>query len=419
MKHHCPGWGPRVRMAVLLMAAWILPWHVSTSRAESAQVLPKGVSSASATYYHYFDITERYDPNGKVEDIDANYNANLNSTVFPALAPLDPFFPGVGASIGRSVVDFSFIYRWWEFGFNYGVTDRLSVGINVPYNWTENRVEATLDTSTANVGKNPALGIVPLAVPGAVPLTTEDVQSLLGAGLDVNGDGTVDVPGFGYKRFESFKGNGVGDIDLLAKYKFHEDSQWRLAFGAGARLPTGEVDDPDDLTDLGFGDGQTDLLFRFFGDYRLSDKWSLNATLRYDWQLEDHQTLRVPASANLPITANKENVERDLGDVFETELTGAYSFSREWAGSLTYRYTTKGKDKVSGSMGLAYSALEDETDIKSHVGLVGVTYSTIGKFRDGQARVPLLAGLSYRNRFAGENNSTKSEFVSLTLSIFF
>src|SRR3989304_4320750 len=144
MKHHCPGWGPRVRMAVLLMAAWILPWHVSTSRAESAQVLPKGVSSASATYYHYFDITERYDPNGKVEDIDANYNANLNSTVFPALAP-------------------------------------------------------------------------------------EDVQRLLGAGLDVNGDGTVDVPGFGYKRFESFKGNGVGDIDLLAKYKFHEDSQWRLA----------------------------------------------------------------------------------------------------------------------------------------------------------------------------------------------
>src|SRR3990167_9804387 len=91
MKHHCPGWGPRVRMAVLLMAARILPWHVSTSRAESAQVLPKGVSSASATYYHYFDITERYDPNGKVEDIDANYNANLQHGVSGAGAPRSVF----------------------------------------------------------------------------------------------------------------------------------------------------------------------------------------------------------------------------------------------------------------------------------------------------------------------------------------
>lgn len=390
--------------------------------ADTAQVLPRGVSAVRVTYYHYFDITERYDPKGNVEDIDTDFNTNLNSNVFPALAPLDPLVGG-SASIGSSVVDFTLIYRWWEFAYSYGITDKLSLGIQVPYNRSRLEVDATLDTSTANVGKNPAFPaagppVIPIAA-GGVPLTDEDVQALLGPGLDVDQNGTTDIAGFGYERFDSFDESGVGDIELLVKYKFFDKGKWRLATGGGVRLPTGEPDDPDDLTDLPFGDGQSDILLRFFADYRLGKKWLLNGTFRYDWQLPDKETKRVPDDVNQPVTANREHVDRDLGDILELEFLAQYAFTPQWLGAVKYRFTNKAKDDVDGDLGFAYSSLEKETDLEGQMVFLTLAYSTIQKYRAKQFRVPLVGSISYRNRFDGKNNATKSEYVSLELNVFF
>jgi hypothetical protein len=388
--------------------------------ADSAQVLPKGVFSFDSTYYHYFDINDRYDPDGDVEDIDVDYNANLDSTVFPALAALDPFVPGGIASIGNSVVDFTLIYRWFEFAFSYGLTDKLSIGVLIPYNFSKNEVDAHLDPSTANVGKNvPANSLLPLIVPGTVPLTDEDVQDLLGAGLDINGDGTIDIPGFGYERVETWSDDGIGDIELLGKYQFYNKGAWRLAFTGGVRLPTGEIDDPDNLQDLAFGDDQTDIIFRFYFDYIGIEKLLLNATLRYDLQLPDEEERRVLDDVNQPLTINKEDVDRDLGDIIEIELLGNYSFTPQWSAGLKYRFTKKFEDDVDGDLGFVYSSLEKETDVTSHMAFVTVGYSTIQMYLDKKFSVPISASITYRNRFAGENNATKSQYISLNLAVFF
>jgi hypothetical protein len=381
--------------------------------ADSAQVLPKGVFSFDSTYY-------QYDPDGDVEDIDVDYNANLDSTVFPALAALDPFVPGGIASIGNSVVDFTLIYRWFEFAFSYGLTDKLSIGVLIPYNFSKNEVDAHLDPSTANVGKNvPANSLLPLIVPGTVPLTDEDVQDLLGAGLDINGDGTIDIPGFGYERVETWSDDGIGDIELLGKYQFYNKGAWRLAFTGGVRLPTGEIDDPDNLQDLAFGDDQTDIIFRFYFDYIGIEKLLLNATLRYDLQLPDEEERRVLDDVNQPLTINKEDVDRDLGDIIEIELLGNYSFTPQWSAGLKYRFTKKFEDDVDGDLGFVYSSLEKETDVTSHMAFVTVGYSTIQMYLDKKFSVPISASITYRNRFAGENNATKSQYISLNLAVFF
>ena len=388
--------------------------------ADTAQVLPKGVSSVTATYYHYNDIDERFDPNGDKEDVAIDFNTNLNSRVFPALAPLDPVVGG--ASIGNSVVEFEFVYRWWEFAYSYGLTDKLSIGILVPYNDTKNDVDATIDTSTANVGTNPGFPVGPPVIPiaaGGVPFTDEDVQALLGPGLDVDGNGTTDIPGFGYDRFETFSETGFGDIELLAKYNFYDKDKWRLSAGGGVRLGTGDVADPDNLTAIGFGSGQDDILLRFFADYRLSKKWLLNGTFRYDWQLEDRETLRVPDDVNLPITANRERVDRDLGDIVELEFLANYAFNPQWSTGVKLRFTRKEKDDVDGDLGFAYTSLEDETDLEGDMVFLTLGYSTIDKYRKKQVRVPLAATISYRNRYDGKNNATNSEFISLETSIFF
>ena len=394
--------------------------------AETAEVLPKGIFYFDTTYYHYFDITERYNSDGDTEDIAVDYNTNLDSTVFPALAPLDPLVGG-NASIGSSVVDFTSKYDWFEFKLAYGITDKLSVGVLVPYNHTKNEVKTRLDTSTANVGKNPLYGtpddpfkspIIPLAL-GGVPFSKEDTIDLLGSGLDVNQDGTVDVPGFGYKRFGSWSDTMLGDIEVGAKYQFYNKGNWAFAGLVGLRLPTGEVDDPDNLVDIKPGDGQTDILLRFYADYTGIKNLLLAATIYYDIQLPDEQKLRVLDDVNFPLTINKETVDRDLGDAFEVRILGNYALSKAFSAGLEYRFTTKSKDSIDGDKGYCYSCMEEETDYTSHMILASLGYSTLQMYMDKKFKVPLNASITYRYRFAGTNNVTKSQYISLDLGVYF
>jgi hypothetical protein len=410
-----------------VLIAFILAYSLPViCLADTTEVLPKGIFYFDTTYYHYFDITERYNPDGDTEDIAVDYNTNLDSTVFPALVPLDPLVGG-RASIGSSVVDFTSQYNWFEFKLAYGITDKLSVGVLIPYNHTKNEVKARLNTSTANVGKNPFYGtpedpfgspIIPLAL-GGVPFNKEDTIDLLGNGLDVNNDGVVDVPGFGYKRFESWSDSMLGDIEVGAKYQFYNKGNWSFAGLVGLRLPTGEVDDPDDLVDIKPGDGQTDILLRLYADYKGIKNLLLTTTIYYDIQLPDEQKLRVLDNVDFPLTVNKETVDRNLGDAFEARISGNYSLSKAFSAGLEYRFTAKAKDSIDGDKGYCYSCLEEETDYTSHVILASLGYSTVQMYMDKKFKVPLNASITYRYRFAGTNNVTKSQYISLDLGVYF
>jgi len=404
--------------SILYVTAVLLIAIPLVCHAETAEVLPKRVFNLGTTYYHYFDIHKRYNQDGKPEDLATDFNTDLTSKVFTALSALDPFVGG-RANLGRSVVDFTLIYRWWEFLLAYGITDNLSVGASIPLYYSKTDVNAFLDSSTANVGKNPFINsLAPLSVPGTVRLTTEDIQNLLGKGLDINGDGIIDIQGYGYKRVKTWSGTGIGDIELLGKYQFYKNINWRLAFAGGVRLPTGDVDDPDNLVDVPFGDGQTDIILRLHGDYIGIKNLCLNGTIRYDIQLPDKEKKRVPDRVDLPITTNKEKVDRNLGDIFELEFMGNYAFTQWFSGGLKYRFTKKFKDHVHGERNFAYSSLEDETNFMGHMAFAFLGFDTTQMYFDKKFPVPLSLRLEYRNRFAGKNNVTKSQYLSLSLNIF-
>jgi hypothetical protein len=293
------------------------------------------------------------------------------------------------------------------------------LGVFVPFNQSKNEVNAFLNSSTANVGKNPFINsLAPLFAPGTVRLTTSDIQKLLGRGLDINGDGKIDIKGYGYKPVKTWSDTEIGDIELLGKYQFYKNDHWRLAFVGGVRLPTGKVDDIDSLVDVPFGDGQTDIILRFYGDYLGIKKLCLNATVRYEIQLPDKEKKRVPDRVDLPITINKEEVDRNLGDIVSLEVMGNYSFTQCLSGGLKYRFTRKFKDHVDGRRGFAYSSLEDETNSRSHLAFAFLGFNTIQMYFDKTFPVPLSLKLEYRNRFAGKNNVTKSQYLSFSLDIF-
>jgi hypothetical protein len=428
-----------VNLLVLLLCQ--VPFDIA--HADDAIVLPRGVSRVSITSNFYLPIDKRYNPDGKVEDIAIDLNTSLNSRIFPTLAPLNPLVGGT-ASLGDTNVSFDYELTILYLEAAYGMTDRLTAGVRIPYWWLTNTVRGRLNSgpgSSANVGLNPFFGrpgqppLVPLAR-GGVPFTTEDVQQLLGPGLP-------GIPGFGFKRFDSFSEHGLGDMEAGVRYQYFRTNAWLLAFTGGARFPTGRVDDPDNLTDVGFGSGAYALLFRFNNDYAISSLWQgtqeatteetlgarapgtapgtvvLNGTIRYDLVLPDKQVKRVPDNVNNPLTANKENVSRDLGDIIEFEVSAKYNFLTGLTFSSLYKYGFKLKDHVSGKKGFTYSSLEDETDYTEQVFIVGLEYSTFPLYLQKKFPLPLTISLSYRNRFAGSNNVLKSEYIGLGLEVLF
>lgn len=403
------------------------------SQADSAEVLPKGVSRVNIETNIYKNIDKRYDPDGKEESVAVDYNARLDSSIFPTLALVDAGFglPTGTSSLGDSEVDISFDIEILNLYYEYGVTKKLSVGVKLPYWWVKTNVKSNVNTTDTTTGLNPYFGsggdpfggapLVPTAL-GGVPLTSDQVRSLLSSGIDIDGNGTTDIPGFEYERFKTRRSNGFSDMEAGARYQYYNDEQWRLAFTSGLRLPTGNSDDPDDLVDYGTGDGTYDVLLRLNQDYMGLSNTVLSATLKLDIQLPDEQTKRVPLSVDIPIAspASKEQVDRDLGDIYGVELSGAHNFGGGPFGIyMSYEYYKKEKDDIDGDRGLAYKSLEDETNWHEEIYKVGVTYSTIAMYRAGEFPLPLEANVLYRNRFDGSNNILKSEYYQLGIKVYF
>lgn len=414
----------------------------SVTYAESARVLPKGVSRGRVISTNWLTYDKRYDENGDIEDIGNNYSAPLDSNVFPNLRLVEAAFgmPSGSANIGTSDVHFDISLSIDNYVLEHGITDKLTGAINIPYWRAKNDVRAHVDGKNATVGKS-AVGagfgapLVPLAGGGpfgdATPLNTEDVQQLLGTGLDVNGDGIVDVPGFGYRRFRTSWDEGLGDIETYLKYKYLDTENWRLSITGGIRFPTGQIDDPDNLTDVySFTSGAYAILGRLSNDFKGIKNHVLNATIKYDLRLSDTQEKRILSDPNIPLTIDKEKVKIDYGDILAIDVSESYTPFKGLSFSLAYVFTTHKKDRVSGDNGhlrdpvtggtrFNYDAYVKETDARSHEIKVGLSYDTVQLYKEKKFAIPMNVELLYRNRVDGKNNYSRSHYLQFGIGIFF
>ena len=118
----------------------------------------------------------------------------------------------------------------------------------------------------------------------AAPVTIADLQRV------VEEEGF----GYGYAPLRSRSHYGIGDVELGAKFLlfdgFGDDAvastafttapRFRASLLALARLGTARTDDPDDLLDLGIGDGQHDVEVGVVGDVAIGRAF-VSASARY------------------------------------------------------------------------------------------------------------------------------------------
>ena len=86
--------------------------------------------------------------------------------------------------------------------------------------------------------------------------------------------------------------------------------------------------------------------------------------------------------------------------------------------SGTYRFGTKDADRVKGSVGHV-AGLEGETRTSEHFYLVSLSYTTLPLYTQKKFFLPMTASVTYRNRFAGSDNSLRSQYIGLGLQFFF
>ncbi len=383
-----------------------------SATADTAQVMPKGMHRVELQNKFWFPITERYDTRGDKQDLGAVFSMPLGSDGFPALAAVEKaagMTPG-SATLGSTDVDLTMHYNDLILYYQYGLTEKLTIGTEIPYYWQWTDVkQATVNTENASIGINPDSSgppLIPLADGGIADgnLAMEMLQEQL--------------RGMGYQRLENWSDQGFGDILGGFRYQYLNQSPYRLAVTAGITLPTGQIDDADNLADIEFGRGSWGFFVNSNSDYTGIRDLTLNATFRYDHYLAHSQTRRIPTGAGAVLSPVKESVDVQLGDKVEVELSSIYTFTDALSAEFLYRYKYQWDDSITGSGQFNYDLLAEDTFKEEHVGRVGLSYSTLSAFAAGTFFLPMVASIEYRDRFAGKNVSV-SRYIRIKAAFFF
>ena len=353
----------------------------------------------------------------------------------------------------------------------YGVTDKFSAGLIIPYHYAINSAKLQITGSNMRInyesnGKvNKLIPIVPYewdkAPAGAHPINAHDVEVIL----------SDEAFGFEYQDpLSTHSGWYLGDIILGSRYLFYENEWMKSAYTLFIITPTGQEDPPDWLFSPAPGDGQWDIGFWFNNDFLLhkrSNLW-LNFSTGYTSQLPQTKKFRVPSvSRNIPNTPEEydknnkgENfmpignrshslieLRRDIGDNFDfylgarINLTEYLIFNQEFYYYWKYRdqfeitYQPMACELVSklehdtyhipycNEKGADYSlvniqthALSNFTDREELVSTTMLTFTTLPLMEKNKFPIPLMLTLGYKHSIAGKNiEQANSIFMNLDL----
>jgi hypothetical protein len=325
--------------------------------------------------------------------------------------------PAGSATFGRSVVDFARHIHIYLVQAAYGLTDRLSLGVRVPY-WTQdNQVQAALDNRTATVGFNPAVpgGVAPLRVPGTRTPTTEDIQAF--------------VERLGFRRVQDWSDASFGESFAELKYQYYRSAHWRLAATGRVRFPTGRWDDPNNLVDYPTGYAAWGLGLEVHQDVvwqrpglaqRLGvltpGEFVLNTTFRYEALLPDDKPFRVCA-IHQPICPDFDpHVHRNVGDIVEAEIATTVGLLPGLTLTPTYTDIHKFQDHFRGDRGFNDGLLQAETEGDTQNLDLRLAYTTALLFAQQRFPVPLSLALRYIDRLAGTNNRLRTRSLGFILA---
>ena len=260
-----------------------------------------------------------------------------------------------------------------------------------------------------------------------LPLSSVQATSLISDSLGLAAIGLVERSHLGdielgakVLLFDSFGG--------MANARAHRNGVGvRLALGGLARLGTGQAERPNDIVDVGTGDGQTDVEGNGALDIIVGRRFWASFVGRYGVQLADEKEFRIPDVARNPYVPayREQTVSRDLGDYIQLEATPRFVYNDYLSLSGSWTYRRKAEDTYTGTftvedptgaaVALDASILGIGTEqTEQRVG-GGASFSTLRAFDRGRARLPLEVSLMHWQTISGSGYLPKQFSTQLRL----
>jgi hypothetical protein len=217
--------------------------------------------------------------------------------------------------------------------------------------------------------------------------------------------GFKDAPGGA--PVSDWQASGVGDLWAGARWRVVESGGWSAAATVALSLPTGRTDDPDLLTDFGFGSGDVALQGWFSIDREFAGHGLVDLTASYKAQLPDQPIVH-------PVFGTREQVHRDLGDIVSVEAELRYALGGWVPLSLVYRFADKTQDQYQGNQPLF--SLEENTAGTTHTIGGGIGLSSVEAFQGHRFVYPFVLRAAVFRTFSSSSsfeNTTAEALLNL------
>ena len=301
----------------------------------------------------------------------------------------------------------------------YGVSDRVTVALAVPYYFARTDVDLGYRSNDDNAQNFINLLSSPrynqVASAQEVYDNFSDGVAALNSKLEDNG----------YRQLGAWQEHGLGDMTLALKTQVIDGKSGivRLANLSGIVAPTGRTDDPDLLSDVPFGDGSWDLFTGLMCDQELGAGVFTNQFAKFTYQTEAERDVRL-VTADESLAVDKQSVTYKLGNKFDI---GA---SVQWANDLGielglgYEFNSKSADSYQAPTVAIEKELEKDTVTRANNVELKVGYSSVPAFRRKEIPVPFNVSVQYKqvvdNELLAKNrNVAATKLFSLDLNLYF
>mgnify|MGYP000318338089 CR=1 FL=1 len=386
--------------------------------AQYYEVLPKGVRTFVFRNIQA-NSESSYNQTKKESAYSYHLDTNINnlkeieiSTIQEALALLEPYPEAYNKiSFGAHYFKASADLNVDAYGIGYGLTKNTTVYMGFPIYQAEVKFnyKRTKGSSINEVAE-------------ALQRETDDdyaqtLGNIIEQIYDIDG-GVIQsalVNEFNYKELGNWRGEGIGDIELGLMHKLQHTKNYGLKLSLGVVLPTGRVDDPDILQDIGFGDGQLDAFLEFGGSYHINSKNIISSWIRYTHQFANKKELRVLEYKDFALASNKDEFEEKLGDMIDIAFIYDYSVT-DWLNlqpALLSNFTQKAKYKSEHEV--ANELLAENTESQDLSARITANISTVKLYKQKKFLLPGQLNFSYQTTLEGQNvpkvNRSELEFV--------
>jgi hypothetical protein len=220
----------------------------------------------------------------------------------------------------------------------------------------------------------------------------------------------------GYKPLNYWSDKGPGDLQLIAKSLVYNNDPLRTSVMGGVVAPTGRIDDPNNLIDKGFGDGQWDILGGVTADFSLGSLATVSPFAKYTYQLPGSKKVRM-ATDEEAIEVESKTVNFKLGDKVESGISVQSESESGFGGGVGMNWSNKYRDYYNAPSQSKVKLERDTNESQSFLE-AEVYYSGVKAYKRGELIVPFETKLNYKRQLASKN-APVTHFVQLETGVFF